>query len=90
MEKRNKGCLFPAFSKINTGRHQMTPVSDRFNTNKRDYFFMLKANKLWKSQSQNRAGARAAGGSKLQLEKWKKNPSKIVCLEGESSTLPSF
>lgn len=61
----------------------MTPVSVKFNTNKRDYFFMLKTNKLWKPQSQNRAGARAAGGSKLELEKWKKSPSKIMCLKGE-------
>lgn len=61
----------------------MTPVSVRFNTNKRGYFFMLKANKLRKSQSQNRAGARAAGGSKLELEKWKENPSKIICLKGK-------
>lgn len=82
MDKINQGCLFPAFSKINTGRHHTTPVSVRFKTNKRDYFFMLKANKVWKSQSQNRASARAAGGSKLELEKWKKNPSKIICLEG--------
>lgn len=57
-------------------------ISVRFKTNKRDYFFMLKANKVWKSQSQNRASARAAGGSKLELEKWKKSPSKIICLEG--------
>lgn len=81
MDKINQGCLFPAFSKINTGRHQMS-ASVRFKTNKRDYFFMLKANKVWKSQSQNRASARAAGGSKLELEMWKKNPSKIICLEG--------
>lgn len=61
----------------------MTPASVKFNKNKRDYFFILKANKLWKSQSQNRAGVRAAGGSKMELEKCKKDPSKIICLKGE-------
>lgn len=83
MEKINKGYLFPVFSKRNTGRHQMPPVSVRSNRNKRDYFFMLKAKKLWRSQSQNREGAMTAGGSKRELEKWKKNPSKIICVEGE-------
>lgn len=42
---------------------------------------MHKVNSLWKSQSQSRDSARTACGSKQELDKRKKNPSKIMGLE---------